>query len=122
MKLFTALLLTFSFNAFSQSYEQTRDRLSIDVLAKTTHALSKLDLRCSDKNDCMVFPMGTKSCGGPSSYIVTSKEHRYLTEIEELAIKVTDKEKEYNERYRVISNCTVMTPPEVACRDQICTR
>lgn len=122
MKILLTALFLISFNSFAQSVEQTRDRLAIDVLAKSTHALSKLDLRCSDKSDCMIFPMGTRSCGGPSSYVVTSKDHKYLNDIEELANKVTDKEKEYNERYRVISICTVLMPPNVECHDNKCTR
>lgn len=122
MKLLSVLLLAFSFNAFSQSVEQSRDRLAIDALAKTAHLLSKLDLRCAEASDCMVIPMGTKACGGPTSYLVTSRLHRYLDEIEELSSKVTDKEKEYNDRYRVGSDCSIMSPPIVECRNKICSR
>lgn len=122
MKLLSVLLLALSFNVYSQSAEQTRDRLAIDALAKTAHLLSMLDLRCSETSDCMVLPMGTKACGGPTSYLVTSRMHRFLDEIEELSSKVTDKEKEYNDRYRVGSDCSIMSPPAVVCRNKICSR
>ena len=121
MKYFCVLLITLSFNSYAQSTEETRDRLSISLLAKATHAIARLDLSCKQASECSIIPMGSKPCGGPTSYVVTSVNHRYLSDIEELASKVSEKEKDFNERYGRISNCSILYPPEVKCLENKCS-
>lgn len=120
MKILLSALILVSFNSFAQSSQETRDRLSISLLAKATHAIARLDLSCNEASECSVIPMGSKPCGGPTSYIVTSVNHRYLSDIEELASKVSEKEKDFNQRYGRISNCSILYPPEVKCLENKC--
>lgn len=121
MKFLLSALVFVSFNSYSQSSEETRDRLTINLLAKTAHAVAHLDLSCKTASDCSIIPMGSKPCGGPTSYIITSVNHRYFKDIEELASKVSEKEKDFNERYGRISNCSILYPPEVKCVENKCS-
>lgn len=122
MKFLALFLLTFSLNSFSQSTNETRDRLTINLLAKAAHAIANLDLSCDQTSDCAIIEMGSKPCGGPTSYIVTSVNHRYYTDIEELANKVSVKEKDFNDRYGRISNCSIISPPRIECLKNKCSK
>ncbi|MCS3531551.1 hypothetical protein [Chryseobacterium sp. JUb7] len=65
--------------------------------------------KCSDANEWTFAPMGAKACGGPQLYIAYPKKNEaaILPKINDY----TEKVKAFNEKYKVMSDCMVVTPP-----------
>lgn len=118
--LIVIVTLIFSLSAFTQSARQRMDRAEIDHLVIMAKHLARKDLSCMHASDCHILPIGSRACGGPSDYLKTSRFNVNLHEIERIASRATHKEERYNERYRVVSPCTVMLPPEPNCVKRQC--
>ena len=119
--IFACFLFSLSTGAFAQSTQQERDRSSIRALIKGIHLLANSNLSCVSDKDCVLFPLGSKACGGPSSYVVTSVYNSNFEEIELLSEKSREKEYAYNLQYRVYSNCSLLDAPRPSCASKICT-
>lgn len=117
MKIMSFVLVSFMLIslAFAQSTEQQRERRSIDQFVKTVQFLAKRNLFCNTSRDCKVVTFGSRACGGPSEYALTSRYNPNFAQVEDLAERVTDKEAEYNHRYRVNSICTMLIAPSAKC-------
>ncbi|MGU3377517.1 hypothetical protein [Chryseobacterium sp. M5A1_1a] len=88
----------------SQKYDQAQlDKLKASIESEASGE------NCTDANEWTFAPMGVKSCGGPQQYIAYSKkiETSILPRINEY----TDKVRIFNEKYNIMSDCTVITPP-----------
>ncbi|WP_160136199.1 hypothetical protein [Chryseobacterium sp. c4a] len=88
----------------SQKYDQAQ----IDRLKASIESEAKGE-SCTNASDWAIAPMGVKSCGGPQQYIAYPKkiEASILSRISEY----TDKVRIFNEKYNIVSDCTVITPP-----------
>lgn len=88
----------------SQKYDQAQ----IDKLKASIEAEAKGE-NCTNSSDWTFAPMGVKSCGGPQQYIAYPKkiEASILSRINEY----TDKVRVFNEKYNIVSDCMVITPP-----------
>lgn len=88
----------------SQKYDQAQ----IDRLKASIESEAKGE-SCSNASDWAFAPMGIKSCGGPQQYIAYPKkiEKSILSRINEY----TDKVRIFNEKYNIMSDCVVITPP-----------
>ena len=82
--------------AFSAHADQARDAAEIAKLNKQVTTLAKKDLSCTFPSDCQVIAVGSRACGGPNGYVVTSVNNKDLTKLETLAQTVTKKEAAYN--------------------------
>lgn len=118
---FACFLFSLSTGAFAQSTQQERDRLSIEALVKGIHLLAKSNLSCANDKDCVLFPLGSRACGGPSSYVMTSVYNSNYEEIELLSAKSREREYAYNLQYRIYSNCSFLETPRPSCVSKICT-
>jgi len=88
----------------SQKYEQAQlDRLKASIESEVSGE------KCTDANEWTFAPMGSKSCGGPQQYIAYPKkiEETFLPRVNEY----TDKVKAFNEKYNIMSDCMMITPP-----------
>ncbi len=83
--------------------------------------LANLSLACEEPSDCTAIAMGSRACGGPTSYVVTSKAN---TSIEALNLSIqleTKAESELNQKFHIISICSVEMPPELDCKSKVCS-
>lgn len=88
----------------SQKYEQAQlDKLKASIESEVSGE------KCTDASDWAFAPMGVKPCGGPQLYIAYPKkiEAAFLQRVNDY----TDKVKTFNEKYNIMSDCVMITPP-----------
>lgn len=99
---------------------QEADKIVIDNLNVEIKKMADQS-QCSADNICYSVGIGAKPCGGFWEYIVYSDSIDmvpFLTKIETL----NELEKEYNEKYSIISDCFIAMPPSsIKCVDGKCT-
>lgn len=88
----------------SQKYDQAQlDKLKASIESEVSGE------KCTDASEWTFAPMGVKSCGGPQQYLAYPKkiEASILPRINEY----TDKVRIFNEKYNIMSDCTMIMPP-----------
>jgi len=93
------------------------DNLRVDYdlaeLEKEIIMLSE-SVSCTSSNEWKFTPMGSKACGGPIRYIAyhQSIDRKFLALVESF----TQKQKEYNVKNNVVSDCMMVAEPKsVTC-------
>ena len=76
---------------------------------------------CTGGDNCRSMPVGSKSCGGPTSYIIYSLSKTDEKQLSEKVKQYTDLQKELNIKYNRISDCSLLIPPTVDCLNGVCT-
>jgi hypothetical protein len=102
-----------------ESLTPTTDDQKLEQLGKEIQEFAK-NKACSNGDDCKVMAMGSKACGGPTSYIIYALSK---TDEKQLADKVkqyTDFQKELNIKYNRTSDCLFLAPPTVDCLNGVC--
>jgi hypothetical protein len=94
--------------------------LRIDGMKTVVQHLSDISLDCGTANDCAVIPMGSRACGGPTSFVLTSKANPSLQAVLSTVALVTKAESDANVKFGMMSICSVETPPPVACLKNMC--
>lgn len=98
---------------------QEADKAAIDNLKVEIKSLADASV-CSEEFTCYSVGIGSKPCGGFWEYIVYSDSIdvvSFLAKIETL----NELEKAYNEKYGIISDCSVAMPPSsMDCIDGKC--
>ena len=89
---------------------------------KLITSISQFDKHCTNSLDCIAIPVGAKTCGGPSDYIVYSKLSTYADQIEKLATLTNQLEQEYNKENPENGPCSVIGAPTVTCSFNNCQR
>ncbi len=92
---------------------------------KSTHEqLNQLidDPRCDNSSQCKVLPVGSRACGGPSSFIVYSTKTADTAEVEKLAKDITALEKRFNAVNDMMSICQHLTTPSTQCSNNTCVK
>jgi hypothetical protein len=121
MKLLISLLILLSANStYAQFSQEQRDRIALQKLSAKLHEMAEANLSCEADSDCLLYPAGSKACGGPTQYIIASTKNEYLPYVEYLAKLLTEKEHQFNARYHVISDCSLRMPPVPVCEAKIC--
>lgn len=99
--------------------DQEWDKAVVAQLERDARRLATAD-GCTDAGACRVAPVGVKACGGPRDYIaycVTATDTAALfRKLDELARA----EREYNQRYGIMSTCEFREAPPVALVGQTC--
>ena len=75
---------------------------------------------CSGGDDCKTMAMGSKPCGGPTSYIIYSLSKTDEKQLSDKVKQYTDFEKELNIKYNRASDCMFLMPPTVNCLNGVC--
>lgn len=94
---------------------QQQDKEPLTKLIKEIEAAIQKET-CTDAADWNFAPIGSKPCGGPSSYIAYPKkmESQILPQIE----KFTEMQTAFNKKYQLISDCMMIAPPTgIECVD-----
>lgn len=92
----------------------------IKGMVDVANHLAGLSLRCQTASDCVPIAMGSRACGGPTSYIFTSKLNPSMEAAMETAALVTKAEKEVNAKFRRMSICSFVIPPDLTCVENTC--
>jgi hypothetical protein len=106
-------------SSYTLSGDRSTDEATLRRLREESRALAKTD-GCAEGAACKTAPMGSKACGGPSSYVVycslTTDEAALLRKLEQLATF----ENQYNTKYGIVSTCEYITAPRVESVNGVC--
>ncbi|MBB1411352.1 hypothetical protein [Pseudoalteromonas sp. SG44-17] len=80
------------------------------------------DLNCDNSSQCKVLPVGSRACGGPSSYIVYSNKTANEQAVEKLTQQITSLESQFNAQNKMISICQHLTAPAAQCIENKCVK
>ena len=70
------------------------------------------DTSCSSAEGCRYIALGDKPCGGPSEYMIYCAESVDEDHLDDLVTKYNEFEHEINLKYKIVSNCEYVMPPE----------
>jgi hypothetical protein len=88
-------------------------------LAKDIEEFAK-NKACTGGDNCRTMAMGSKACGGPTSYIIYSLSKTDEKLLSEKIKQYTDFQKELNITYNRTSDCLFLSPPTVDCLNGVC--
>lgn len=98
---------------------QEVEKSALDALAKEIIVLAEASI-CAENYTCDTIGFGSKPCGGNWEYLVYSNS----INVAEFIAKVNtynELEKKYNVKYEIISDCSLVTPPdEIICENGKC--
>ncbi len=99
----------------AKNFTQEIEQEELSTLIKEIEATIAKET-CSDPTDWKFTAIGSKPCGGPSSYIA------YPIEIEDEILKkvssFTSKQSSFNLKYGLMSDCAMVLPPaEIRCEN-----
>lgn len=97
------------------------DAASIPELYEKIESIANQDLGCYADTDCIAIEVGSKACGGPNFYIVTSS-YNDIEQIYQLNQDLVSEERAFEERRDFYSDCQFMEPPEVSCHQGFCRK
>lgn len=80
------------------------------------------DKRCDSTMQCQVIAVGSRACGGPSSYVTFSTQAADLQVVKQLAHSITVLESQYNAKNRMVSICQHLTQPSTQCVENKCVK
>ena len=78
------------------------------------------EAKCTDNEQCATIAMGNKACGGPSFYLPYSIVNMDISALEKLAKEHRDLSSQYNKTTGMMSDCSFVTAPPVACINERC--
>lgn len=94
---------------------QQADREKLSALVKEIETLASAEI-CTNASDWSYVAIGSKPCGGPSSYIAYPK--KLETEILQKITHFTQLQSAYNTKYGLMSDCMMVQPPSgIQCVD-----
>lgn len=92
------------------------DQLIINSLDTSIDHLAIADRSCEETVDCQALSIGHKACGGPARYVVTGKRNPHTRSIGVLSEKII----EIESKYPLINDCTLVGPPHLGCKGNVC--
>ncbi|BBN80048.1 hypothetical protein PA25_00330 [Pseudoalteromonas sp. A25] len=100
------------------------DKVSAEDIKQLHSQLKALtqDVTCDTTMQCQVEAVGSRACGGPSSYIVYSNKSADSEAVKKLASKITHYESSYNAQNRLVSICQHLTRPSAQCVENKCVK
>lgn len=121
MKFLVSLIILCSANmTHAQFSQEQRDRIQLQKLFQSLYDIAKHELKCEADDDCVVYPAGSRACGGPSDYVLTSVNNEYLPYVEYLSKQTKEKEHEFNKKYGIMSTCELRVQPSALCEAKLC--
>jgi hypothetical protein len=92
--------------------DQKADWGQIVALEDQAKAIAKAG-GCSSGAQCRTAPVGSRACGGPRYYIVYCAQSTDSAALFRKLDAVAAAEREYNQRYNLVSTCEFRMPPNV---------
>ncbi|ASM48344.1 hypothetical protein PESP_a0051 [Pseudoalteromonas espejiana DSM 9414] len=78
--------------------------------------------QCDTNEQCKVTPVGSRACGGPSSFVVYSTKTANDADVLTLSKKITALESNYNAQNEMMSICQHLTTPSTQCVENKCVK
>jgi hypothetical protein len=103
----------------ADSAEVQADTASLDVLRAEARAQVG-DPTCTMTAQCRTIPFGAKPCGGPWSYLVYSVATTDSAQLAGAVDRYTAREHDLNRLEQRVSDCGLVTEPDVMCADGQC--
>lgn len=100
---------------------ETVSRSAMQAAHSQLKALTK-DLNCDTSAQCQVLPVGSRACGGPSSYLVFSTKNTDSEKVASLAKHITSLESQFNAQTGMASICQHLTAPAAQCVSNKCVK
>lgn len=91
-----------------------------DYLVKAMRVLNEQDLSCQSTEECTTVAYGSKACGGPNGFLVTSNNNDKVEQINSLARMTERVEEDYNRENGINSTCDQVLAPEFKCIQNTC--
>jgi hypothetical protein len=92
--------------------DQKADWGQIVALENQAKVIAKAE-GCSSASQCRTAPVGARACGGPRYYIVYCAQSTDSAALFRKLDAVATAEREYNQRYNLVSTCEFRMPPNV---------
>jgi len=80
------------------------------------------DTQCDTSTQCRISAVGSRACGGPSSFIVYSTKSASEKQVAALSDKITKLESSYNSQKGMMSICQHLTTPSTQCVENKCVK
>ena len=97
------------------NFTQEDDQLRMKSLIKEIDSLINAE-PCTDVSNWKFTVIGSKACGGPSSYL--AYPHHLEDEILPKVIQFTSMQSTFNTKYGLMSDCAIVLPPaEIICEN-----
>lgn len=122
-KLLSIFAVVFLFTAFkcddNAGLTQEQEQQVLTNLRQAIENLASNSV-CNENTECKYIGFGSKPCGGYRSYLIYSTSIN-VSELEDMVETYNSKESGYNNKYGIISDCTMVTPPtSVICENNTC--
>ncbi len=75
---------------------------------------------CSTDNQCHFIGFGDKPCGGFMSYKIYSDQNTNVALLKSKVAQYNQLSREWNIRNNRVSNCMMLMPPQLSCRNHTC--
>ena len=99
---------------------QSKDIKLLDSLRTSATLLAKSSQSCATDHDCQTIALGSRACGGPSSYLIIGSATKYQHLVRMLAKEIKALERQANRD--TFSTCVALQPPKVRCQEHKCLR
>jgi len=99
-------------------------KVSVEDIKTAKTELNSLiaDNQCDTSEQCRVTPVGSRACGGPSSFAVYSTKTANETDVLAQSKKITSLESHYNAQNEMMSICQHLTTPSTQCVENKCVK
>lgn len=103
---------------------QTQEQPTRENIQKAHQQLQALtaDPQCDSSAQCKVLAVGSRACGGPSSYLVYSNKTANEQAVEQLSKKITSLESQFNAENSMVSICQHLMTPGAQCVENKCVK
>lgn len=100
------------------------ESVSIDDIKTAKAELNTLitDTQCDTSTQCRISAVGSRACGGPSSFVVYSTKSASEKQVAALSDKITKLESSYNSQKGMMSICQHLTTPSTQCVENKCVK
>ncbi len=100
------------------------ESVSIDDIKTAKAELNTLitDKQCDTSTQCRISAVGSRACGGPSSFVVYSTKSASEKQVAALSDKITKLESNYNSQKGMMSICQHLTTPSTQCVENKCVK
>lgn len=121
MKALILLLLVLSTAGSCENSDENQEITLKDLQLQLEEINNLIDAQnCNDSSQCNYLAYGSKACGGPQGYLIFSSEVD-LDKLEKLVNTHTATEDLYNKQNQIISDCSLVSPPQtMECVDGKC--
>lgn len=108
------ILISCEDDGSSQVLQSDLDQLKAEIMDLIA------DKSCQGAGDCTTIAFGAKPCGGPASFLVFAQSKVTQSLLEDKVNAYNQLEHQFNVENGLVSDCAVVSPPEVGCEDEKC--